>query len=286
MSLTLDQLIEQTEGLMSLPAITMRLNEMVDDPKASATDIANLISQDPSLTLRLLKLANSPLYGFSSRVDTISRAVTVIGAGRIRELVIASTVPRAFDAVESPLLSLEDFWRHSIYCGLAARLLAEQVMPKRAETVFIAGLLHDVGRLLIFNREPDEAHEAFLLALQQAGELGPQSAERQVLGYDHADVGGELAARWKLPVSLQECIRYHHRPAEAREFPQEVALVHMANSVAHMAELDTRDERDAPPVDPVAFERTGLNAAALRSVVDQAQQQVVEAEALLLGGES
>ncbi|WP_018954969.1 HDOD domain-containing protein [Thioalkalivibrio sulfidiphilus] len=283
MSLTLDELLEQTEGLVSLPAIAVRLNELVEDPKSSTADIASLISQDPSLTLRLLKLANSPLYGFSTSVDTITRAVTVIGAGRIRDLVIATTVPKAFDGVENPLLSLEDFWRHSIYCGLAARLMAEQVMPKRAETVFIAGLLHDIGRLLIFNREPDEAHQAFLLALQKSSELGPQSAEREVLGYDHAEVGGELAARWKLPVSLQECIRWHHRPGDARDYPMEVALVHMANSVAHMAELDTRDARDVPPIEDIAFERTGLTRASLGPVVEQAQQQVVETEALILG---
>jgi putative nucleotidyltransferase with HDIG domain len=282
MSLSLDELMEQTSGLVSLPAIAVRLNEMVEDPKATTGDIANLVSQDPSLTLRLLKLANSPLYGFSHTVDTISRAVTVIGIGRIRDLVIATTVPRAFDAVANPLMSLEDFWRHSIYCGLAARLLAEEVLPARSETVFVAGLLHDAGRLLIFNREPDEAHQAFLLALQQAVELGPQAAERQVLGYDHAQVGGELAARWKLPQSLQECIRFHHDPGKAQAFPVEVALVHMANSVAHMAELDTRDERDAPPVEPLAFERTGLRSQHLKSVVERAQQQVVEVETLLL----
>lgn len=281
MSLTLDELIEQTSGLVSLPAIAVRLNELVEDPNTSTADIASLVGQDPSLTLRLLKLANSPLYGFSRSVDTISRAITVIGAARIRDLVIASTVPRAFDAVSSPLLSLEDFWRHSIYCGLAARLLAEGVLSHRGETVFIAGLLHDIGRLLIFNREPDEAHQAFLLALQAAAELGPQEAEHQVLGYDHAEVGGELAARWKLPASLQECIRYHHRPSSAREYPVEVSLVHMANTVAHMAELDTRDERDAPPVEPVAFERTGLRPVDLKTVVERAQQQVLEVEALL-----
>ncbi|OOG28734.1 phosphohydrolase [Thioalkalivibrio denitrificans] len=284
MSLPLDELLEQTSGLVSLPAIAIRLNELVEDPDAGAADIAALVSQDPSLTLRLLKLANSPLYGFSRTVDTITRAVTVIGAGRIRDLVIATTVPRAFDAVDSPLLSLEEFWRHSIYCGLAARLLAEEVLPARSETVFVAGLLHDVGRLLIFNREPDEAHEAFLLALQKASELGPQAAERQVLGYDHAEVGGELALRWKLPASLQECIRYHHDPRGAREFPVEAALVHIANSVAHMAELDTRDQRDVPPVEPEAYELTGLRPEHLGPVVERAQLQVVEVESALLGG--
>lgn len=282
MSLPLNQLIEQTSGLVSLPAVAIRLNELVEDPSAGSDDIARVVSQDPSLAMRLLKLANSPLYGLSRTVDTIPRAVTVIGVGRIRDLVIASTVPRAFHAVGNPLMSLEDFWRHSIYCGLAARLLAEAALPGRGETLFVAGLLHDIGRLLIFNREPDEAHRAFLLALQEAAELGPQDAERQVLGYDHAEVGGELAARWKLPPNLQECIRCHHRPADAGTFRIETALVHIANSVAHMAELDTRDERDVPPVHAEAFELTGVRPEQLGEVAERSQHQVVEVESLLL----
>ncbi|ANB02169.1 HDOD domain-containing protein [Ectothiorhodospira sp. BSL-9] len=282
MSLSIEELVEQGAGLVSLPAVASRLNAMVDDDESTAADIGRVISQDPALTIRLLQLANSPFYGLSSRIDTITRAVQVIGTRQIRDLVLATTVTKVFDGIPNDLMSMEDFWRHSIYCGLVARLLSEDLKMRDGETMFIAGLLHDIGRLLIFNREPDEAHEAFLLGLQNAGRMPPQKAERDVLGYDHAQVGGELAAHWHLPEKLLACIRYHHEPAAAREHQTAVALVHIANTVAHMAEVDTRDPRDAPPIEAEAWERSGLDPSVLPSIIDRAQHQVVEVEALIL----
>ncbi|MBK1691638.1 HDOD domain-containing protein [Ectothiorhodospira mobilis] len=285
MSLTIEQMVDQATGLVSLPAVAVRLNALVEDPEATVADIGRLISQDPALTIRLLQVANSPFYGLSHRVDTISRAVNVIGIRQIRDLVLATTVAKAFEGIPNELMSMEDFWRHSIYCGLVARLLAEDTGLRETESVFIAGLLHDIGRLLIFNREPDEAHQAFLLGIAKGGGMPPQRAEREVLGYDHAQVGGALAGHWNLPDNLIHCIRYHHEPLATPEYPQQVALVHIANTVAHMAELDTRDPEDAPPIEPGVWERAGLDPSILRSLIERAQQQVVEVEALILDRE-
>ena len=114
MSLSLEQLVDHATGMVSLPAVAVRLNEMVDDPGSSAADIGRLIGQDPALSMRLLKLANGPLYGLSSEVDTISRAAMVIGTSQIRDLVLATSVSRAFQGVPNDLMSMEGFWRHSI----------------------------------------------------------------------------------------------------------------------------------------------------------------------------
>lgn len=283
MSLTLEELVDHGTGLASLPAVAVRLNEMVDDPHANAADIGRVISQDPALTIRLLKVANGPFYGLRNKVDTISRAVMVIGTAQIRDLVLATSVSRAFEGVSNELMSLEDFWRHNVYCGLLARLIHEDLGLRHGESLFIAGLLHDIGRLLVFNREPDQAHAAFLLGLQGGDGLDPPQAERAVLGYDHAQVGGALAARWNLPETLQACIRYHHEPEAAPAHALEVAIVHIANTAAHMAELDTRDAADAPPIHAQAWARTGLAPETLSSLIDRAQRQVVEVEALILG---
>lgn len=283
MALSLEQLLEYGTGLVSLPAIAIRLNKMVDDPGTTAADIGKLISQDPALTMRLLQVANGSFYGLSSRVDTIARAVTVLGTRQVRDLVLATSVTKAFSGVPNQLMTMEEFWRHSLYVGLAARLLASHLQRRDSEALFTAGLLHDVGRLLIFNQEPVLAHQAFVHGLTQpAGFDSPVLAEREVLGYDHAEVGWALAARWKLPERLQECIRYHHHPMHATDFSVEVAIVHIANTIAHMAELDTQDPRDAPPVHPVAWERTGLSVSMLSEIIESAQQQVVELESLIL----
>ncbi|SEP88186.1 HDIG domain-containing protein [Ectothiorhodospira magna] len=282
MSLSIEQLVNESAGLVSLPAVTVRLNAMVKDPASKASDIGRLISQDPALTIRLLQLANSPFYGLSHRIDTITRAVTVIGMEQTRDLVLATTVGQAFDDIPNELMSMEAFWRHSIYCGLIARLLADDLRLPHSESMFVAGLLHDIGRLLIFNREPGEAHAAFLLSLQNLNTLPPHQAERTVLGYDHAQVGGALAAHLSLPEKLQDCIRHHHEPLSPTEYPVEVAVVHIANTVAHMAELDTQDPFDAPPVHPEIWTRMALSSETIRNLIERAQQQVVEVESLLL----
>lgn len=282
MSLTLEQLLDHGTGLASLPAIAVRLNQMVDDPDATVADIGRLISQDPGLTMRLLKIANGPFYGMSSHVDTISRAVMVLGTRQIRDLVLATSVSQTLDKFSNELMSMEDFWRHSLYVGLCARFLAEHGRRRDAESLFIAGLLHDIGRLLIFNREPDLAHAAFLLGLQRSDGLDPPSAERAVLGFDHAEVGQALAARWQLPEKLQMCIRYHHDPLAAPDYKVECAIVHIANSLAHMAEIDTRDERDVPPVEAATWEIIGVEKSLVPDIIEQAQLQVVEMESLIL----
>ncbi|MDX9768312.1 MAG: HDOD domain-containing protein [Ectothiorhodospiraceae bacterium] len=282
-SLNLDELIRQVGGLASLPAIVTRLNAMLADENTSTAEIAKMVSQDPGLSMRLLKVANSPFYGLSTHVDTVSRAITVIGREPFHELLLATAVTRAFHGIPEELITMEDFWRHSVYCAVAARLMAEKVLPARSESIFVAGLLHDIGRLVIFKRLPEKAHEAYLLGLAQGGGMEPQAAERAVMGFDHAQVGGALAQEWCLPQSLQECIRCHHEPRAADAFQVEAAIVHIANTVAHMAQLDTRDLRDAPPIDPLAWERTGLTEDMVGELVEAAEQQVVEAESILLG---
>ena len=278
---TLDQLIAQAGGLLSLPGVVVRLNRLLDDPNTGASEIAAVIGKDPALTIRVLRVANSAFYGFSSKVDSLQRAVTVIGPEQVRDLVLASAMAHKFEGIPNNLMSMEVFWRHSLYCGLAARMLAEQVVPEHAETVFIGGLLHDIGRLLVFNRLPEESHRAFLLTIDRGGATPPQVAEREVMGFDHAQVGGALAECWHLPSLLTECIRHHHEPGAAQRHPVEAAVVHIANTVAHMAELDSRDLDDAPPIDPVAWARTGLDQGVMPGLVDRAEQSIVEVEGAL-----
>lgn len=278
-------LVKDIGGLVTLPDVYLRINRLVDDPNSSSADIAKAISQDPSFTVRLLRVANSALYGFPSTVDTAAKAVTIIGTTQIRSLALSMSVARSFAGLPNDLVSMDNFWRHSLLCALTARHLAKEARRCDPDALFTAGLLHDIGELVIFNRMPQQATEALLLVLDNQDEMPVHEAEHQVMGFDHAEVGGELARQWHLPALLEECIAYHHAIGKAQRHPRETALVHIANIVALMAELDTVDPSDVPAIDPKAWEITGLDLESVEPAVRAVQIEIAEAEKLFLGAE-
>jgi putative nucleotidyltransferase with HDIG domain len=281
--INISELVQGVDGLVTLPNVFMRINKLVEDPDSSIADIATAVSQDPSFTVRMLRLANSSFYGFSSTIDTVDKAVSVIGTSQIRNLALSMSAAHTFAGLPNSLVSMDNFWRHSLYCALIARILARQAGRCDPEALFTAGLLHDIGELVLFNRLPELARDALLLVLEHADELPVYQAERQVIGFDHAQVGGELARQWKLPPLLEECLAYHHSIAGAQRYPRETALLHLANILALMAELDTLDVSDVSPIDPRAWEITGLDEAVIELVVREAQEEIVEVERLFVG---
>lgn len=284
MNTNIAELVRGVGGLVTLPDVFIRINQLVENPNSTTSEIAKVIGQDPSFTVRLLRVANSSFYGLSSSIDTVFKAVSVIGTSQIRSLALATSVASSFDGLPNTLVSMEHFWRHSLYCALVARILSKQARKCDPDAVFTAALLHDIGELVIFNRLPQQAKDALLLVLDSADELPVYQAERQIMGFDHAQVGGELSRQWKLPPMLEECIEFHHDIQSARRFPREVALVHIANILALMAEIHTFDPGDVSPIDPRAWEIIGLDAdEVMQATVSEAQEEIAEAEKLFLG---
>ena len=272
-------LVRGSVEVSSLPAIYTRLNEALNNPRASASQIADVIAEDTGLTARLLRLANSPFYGFPSRIETVSRAVLIIGTQQIRDLALATSVMSAFRGVPGDLVDMESFWLHSMATGVAARVLASQRREANVERFFVAGVLHDIGRLLLYKRLPAEARVALDRA-RDGDELLFES-ERAVMGCDHGGVGGALLEAWGIPASLQEVAACHHDPGRAERYPLEAAVVHVADILAHAMEMGTSGERAVPPLDPPAWERIGLPATVLAAVLDQADRQVAAAALLI-----
>jgi len=278
------ELVQGVGNLVTLPDVFIRINNLVSDPNSNIADIAKVAGQDPSFTVRLLRVANSSFYGLSSTVDTVTKAVSIIGTSQIRSLALATSVASSFDGLPNGLVAMEDFWKHSLYCGLSARILAKQLRGCDADAVFTAGLLHDIGELVIFNRLPQEAKDSLLLIQDAPEGLPIYQAERRIMGFDHTHVGAELAKQWKLPQMLSECIEYHHNIHAAPTFLREVTLVHIANILAQMAELRTVDIDDVPPIDPSAWEILGLDAEEMiPMVIEEAQAEIAEAEKIFLG---
>lgn len=280
MPTTASELVKDIEGLVTLPDVFLRINRLIDDPDSSTADIAKAINQDPSFTLRLLRVANSSLYSFSSPVTTVAKAISIIGTSQIRGLALSMSVAKTFVGLPNELVSMENFWRHSLYCALIARSLAKLCRGADPDTMFTAGLLHDIGELVIFNRLPKQAEEALLAVLDSQDQVQVHQAEQQLMGLDHAAVGGALARLWHIPAQLEECIAYHHDIAGAKDYPRQAALIHLANVFALMAEVDSLDLEDVSPIDPRAWELAGLEQDCIEPVVRGAQQEIKEAEQL------
>jgi putative nucleotidyltransferase with HDIG domain len=230
------ELVSGAVRLVSLPEVCIRVNQMLENPEVSAAELGRVISQDTGLAARLLKIVNSSFYGFPSRIETISRAVTIIGLRELRGLVMAASAIETFSRIPTDIFNMAQFWRHSVYCGVVAQSLAERCNVLHSERLFVAGLLHDIGKLIICNRLPNHARQ-----IQQ--ELTKETEldfiiEKKILGYDHADVGGELLSEWKMPQALCDAVLFHHRPNDAKNNKIEVALVHIANSLTGMAEAE------------------------------------------------
>lgn len=275
-----DQLVGDVATLVSLPEVVVRINELVDDPKSSAEDIGRVVSQDAALTARLLTLANSAMFGMQRKIDTVGRAIAVLGTRQVRDLTLGLSAVRAFTGIPNGLVSMGSFWHHSVLCAVTARALAGECARGRPDSSFVAGLLHDIGQLVLFNKLPDESRRALLMTVDAPNEPDLHLCERELLGFDHAVVGGALARRWRLPPSLVECIEFHHEPGRAQSHPLDVAIVHLANAAAVLAEVESEEFEDAPPIDPVAWEVSGLSRAQLLAGAAGARGAVEEVKAL------
>ncbi len=276
-------LIEDIGELISLPEIVIQINELVNSEETSATEIAAVISQDPAIATRILQVANSSMYGGQRQIESINRAVTILGTKQIRDLVMSTTAAKVFDGIPNDVISVEDFWHHSLYCALLARALAGMSKAVNADTLFTAGLLHDIGHLVMFNRIPEQAHEAIMLTVQGEASLDLYQAEQQILGFDHAEVGAALARHWHLPEILVSCIAYHHDLHASKEHIEAVAHVHIANAIASLPYSDIPAVEDLKRVSPQAWELAHIKPENLGEAVKEAQQNIAETQQALFG---
>lgn len=280
MPLSPKSLVRSAKTVSSLPMVFTRLNDAVNDPRSSARDIANIISDDAALAARLLRLSNSAFYSFPSKIDTISRSVTLIGTRELRDLALATSVLQMFEGMSDDLVTMESFWRHSISCGIGARILATYRREPNVESFFVSGLLHDIGRLIMFMQIPDKAREAFAEA-EKRGEL-LFKMEKEIIGFDHAAVGSALLQQWQLPDTTVNAVALHHRPSRGNNLNMQAAIVHLADLIANAVQWGSSGERLVPPLDQQAWDKLELSASVLSPTLNQLEVQYEEAVSFLL----
>jgi len=278
---TLDWLISETENVYSLPLIYERLTEVINHPRSSIEDITKVISKDQGLTARLLKLANSPLFGYFTKIDSIGKAATIIGTQQLQSLALAVSVIEVFAGVPENLINMKTFWQHSIACGITARALAIYRREPNVERVFAAGILHDVGRLVLCTAMP-EIFARMLVTCRDENRL-LYSLEEEELGFTHATVGGRLLEKWRIPSSIAEPVACHHAPETARIFPLEAAYIHLADIICKSLGIGFNGEWFVPPLEPSSWERLDIPSASLPEIVKHVEPQLAETITILGG---
>jgi len=278
--LSLEKLIERSGKLGSLPAIVYKVFEVMDAPKSTAALIGKVINDDPALTARLLKLVNSPFYGFTAKIDTVYRAVALIGHEELRSVVVAASAVKVFDGIPSELMSMDDFWVRSLKVAVTARVLAAFKREKVIERYFIAGLLHDIGSLLLYLKMPEEM--AQVLQLQKTDGIALSVAEKEIIGFDHTEVGGGLLKKWNLPPQICGAIRYQLAPLNAPEKEQSAAwLICLAGEIVTQC-LEKELNADEADIDVDLWKENKLDTALLPKILEKSQQQFESSKGILL----
>jgi putative nucleotidyltransferase with HDIG domain len=218
--------------------------QLVDNPKTSAISLARLISTDQALTARILKLANSAYYGFSGEISTVNMAIVVLGFNTVKDMGLSLSVFDVFKKMgSSKMFDMSKFWEHSIACGVASRMLTDEYCRRYSAEAFVAGLLHDIGKVVINQYFNNEFIEIMDLT---ANGISLDDAETKVLGTSHARIGAWLAEKWNLPKIISETLLYHHQPWESKKDQIMVGLVCFADYICHISGMG-HSGRSEPP---------------------------------------
>ena len=269
--------------LPEIPSIVFELNEVIEDPMASSENIAEVVNKSPSLTANLLRIVNSPLYGFPNKVDKVSRAVTLIGTKEISSLALGIMMLTVFKDIPPDIMNMHSFLKHSLACGVISRILAARKNLRETEQLLVAGLLHDIGRLVVYAYFPELARKLLNRAFVSNQILYQE--EQAYLGCQHTDVAKYLLHKWKLPSNIENNVVHHHNPSAA-ENNEQAAIIHLADIIANGLGFGTSGERMVPPLDTESWDNLKLSPNCFESVIEQATHQLFALEVFLQGLET
>jgi putative nucleotidyltransferase with HDIG domain len=273
-----EQLAQDVQDLPSLPAVVMELLSNIEQENIDISVLAKKVSYDQALTAKTLRLANSASFGLQVKVATIQQAITFLGFQTTRNLITAAAVTGCFPNGRCPGFNDKAFWRHSIATAACSRSLARRLRFNQ-DVAFTAGLLHDIGRLVLVSGHPQAYGEVLAWRAAHDGEW--LDAERAVLGVDHVDAGVALAEHWNFSDTMRQAIAWHHAP-ETAGAGFLAAIVHVANAVVHALDLAGEEDELAPALSSVAWSAMGLNEEAYLDLFRETEQQLEEMSAILM----
>jgi HD-like signal output (HDOD) protein len=266
--------------LPEIPSIVFELNEVIANPLSTADHISKVVNKSPSLAALLLKIVNSSFYGLPSRIDSLSKAVALIGTKEIAGLAIGISTITIFKDIPKEIIDMHSFLKHSFACGIVSRALAAHKNMPNTEHFFVSGLLHDIGRLVIYQYLPEQAKT--LLNHQIKSNKLLYQEERSFIGYTHTDIGRYLTQKWKLTFELENNVFYHHNPSSANN-PVQTAIIHLADIFVNALGIGSSGERSVPPLDYKAWDYLDISPSSFEGVIRQATHQFFTFDTFLQG---
>lgn len=278
--LNVKQLVAGVKDLVSLPEIYLKIRELYADSESSIKDFEKVVSTDPGLCARVLRIGNSAFFGFATKIDNVARALMIMGTAQLHDLVLATSAISAFDGIPNDEVDMNIFWRRSVHCGVMARLLGTHCNMLDTDRLFLTGLLHDIGHLIMYSQIPEQSRE--VIAHARNTEQAVYLVERELLGFDYAELGSELMRDWALADTIIEPVEHHLTPGKAHQFLMEACVIHVANALAIADELGDPRHPQVPTIAPLVWQTTGLEQECLPEIVEESMGHLDEAVSLFV----
>ena len=276
------QLIGNIRNLPTPPIVFEQIQKVLNEPDTSVGDVGKILSEDPAMSVKVLKLTNSAFYGLQREVDSVKHAVMIIGLEAVKNLVLSASVLNMFKADQSNKDYHETFWRHSLSTAFASRIIAQRFQGGKVfnpDPSFSVGLLHDIGKMVVCCFLPDE-----FKSIQDKANNDPDTnefeAENEILGFSHCLIGKELTAQWKLPVRMADAIGYHHNPKEPNDSQDFAYLLCLADYVAHVSTLDENQSKNPKPAEGV-MEFFGIDDSDIEDLKTNLMEEYAKADTFM-----
>ncbi|MCX7856729.1 MAG: HDOD domain-containing protein [Deltaproteobacteria bacterium] len=267
---TLRYKIENLNNLPTIPAVLKKIIKLLENPKTSLSDIGNFVTSDPALTTKVLKMVNSPVYGFPGRISSVSQALVLLGLNVTKGLLLGVSV---FELMHKTMTGL---WEHSLACAICSKVIAKDLNLKDPEEVSIAGLLHDIGKVALALEVPE--YYQGLMEEAKKKRIPLFQVEDEHFSFTHAQAGGWMTRKWNFPRTLVDVIEYHHSPSLSKVVPDHCAVVHVADVIVKARGFGYAGDFTVPPVNPAIWEKLQLNEEKILHILKRLDEDLAESE--------
>ena len=259
--------IDKIENLPTLPVLVTQLIKLLEDPKTTADDINKLASKDIVLTTKVLKLVNSAYYGFSKKISTLTQGIIILGFKTVKNLALSASVFEMFKETEYKYFNAEQFWLHSIAVGFAAQIIGKYINYPNKEELFIAGITHDIGKLIMIKYFPDDFNKVIAI-LQENQNKSFYEVENEVLKYNHTDIGGAVVEKWNFPMILVKAISSHHNLNEYKDYTIS-GIIHISDVLVKTNRIGFSGDYKLPEFNKELWEFLDLSSSNMKNILEE-----------------